>query len=162
MRHRRRRRLFLAALAVAHCFLAGALLAQDAPRLSGPEPFSRDIPAPPVARAVTNDVRVRRNYPDQPPLIPHAIEGYALDLNANKCMSCHARRFTEQSQAPMISVTHYQDREGNTLGGLAPRRYACLACHVPQTEARPLVENRFTDMDALTEPERQSGGRSNR
>jgi nitrate reductase (cytochrome), electron transfer subunit len=162
MRHRRRRRLFLAALAVAHCFLAGALLAQDAPRLSGPEPFSRDIPAPPVARAVTNDVRVRRNYPDQPPLIPHAIEGYALDLNANKCMSCHARRFTEQSQAPMISVTHYQDREGNTLGGLAPRRYACLACHVSQTEARPLVENRFTDMDALTEPERQSGGRSNR
>ena len=113
-------------------------------------------------RAVTNDVRVRRNYPDQPPLIPHAIEGYALDLNANKCMSCHARRFTEQSQAPMISVTHYQDREGNTLGGLAPRRYACLACHVSQTEARPLVENRFTDMDALTEPERQSGGRSNR
>ena len=108
-----------------------------------------------MQRAITNDVRVRRNYPDQPPVIPHAIEGYALDLNANKCMSCHARRFTEQSQAPMISVTHYQDREGNTLGGLAPRRYACLACHVPQTEARPLVENRFQDMDALTEPERQ-------
>jgi cytochrome c-type protein NapB len=115
-----------------------------------------------MQRAITNDVRVRRNYPDQPPVIPHAIEGYALDLNANKCMSCHARRFTEQSQAPMISVTHYQDREGNTLGGLAPRRYACLACHVPQTEARPLVENRFQDMDALTEPERQPGGRSNR
>ena len=152
----------LAAAALAPCFVAGALLAQDAPRLRGPEPFSRDIPAPPMQRAVTNDVRVRRNYPDQPPVIPHAIEGYALDLNANKCMSCHARRFTEQSQAPMISVTHYQDREGNTLGGLAPRRYACLACHVSQTEARPLVENRFTDMDALTEPERQSGGRSNR
>ena len=32
---------------------------------------------------------VRRNYPDQPPLIPHAIEGYALDLNANKCLTCH-------------------------------------------------------------------------
>jgi len=36
------------------------------------------------------------------------------------------------------------------FGGLAPRRYACLACHVSQTEARPLVENRFQDMDALT------------
>jgi cytochrome c-type protein NapB len=140
----------------------GALLAQDAPRLRGPQPFTADPPAPPVPRAVTNDVRVRRNYPDQPPLIPHAIEGYALDLNANKCMSCHARQFTEQSQAPMISVTHYQDREGNTLGGLAPRRYACLACHVPQTEARPLVENRFRDMDALTEPERQPYSRGGR
>jgi nitrate reductase (cytochrome), electron transfer subunit len=158
----RRRLLLLAAAALAPCFVAGALLAQDAPRLRGPEPFTRDAPAPPMQRAITNDVRVKRNYPDQPPLIPHAIEGYALDLNANKCMSCHARRFTEQSQAPMISVTHYQDREGNTLGGLAPRRYACLACHIPQTEARPLVENRFQDMDALTEPERQPGGRSNR
>ncbi len=163
MRRRLCRRHFaLAAAALAPCFVAGALLAQDPPRLRGPEPFTRDAPAPPMQRAITNDVRVRRNYPDQPPVIPHAIEGYALDLNANKCMSCHARRFTEQSQAPMISVTHYQDREGNTLGGLAPRRYACLACHVPQAEARPLVENRFRDMDELTEPERQSGGRSNR
>ncbi|KAA2212987.1 nitrate reductase cytochrome c-type subunit [Teichococcus oryzae] len=156
-----RPRLLFTAMAVA-CLGAGALLAQDAPRLRGPDPFTREQAAPPMQRPITNDIRVKRNYPDQPPVIPHAIEGYALDLNANKCMSCHARRFTEQSQAPMISVTHYQDREGNTLGGLAPRRYACLACHVPQTEARPLVDNRFVDMDVLTEPERHSGGRSNR
>ena len=163
------RRLGLLTLAaMLPCLIAGALYGQqagpgqEAPRLKGPAPFTRATPAPPMQRQITDDVRRRRNYPDQPPLIPHAIEGYALDLNANKCMSCHARRFTEQSQAPMISVTHYQDREGNTLGGLAPRRYACLACHVPQTEARPLVENRFQDMDALTEPERQPGGRSNR
>jgi cytochrome c-type protein NapB len=152
----------LAAAAAALVLGAGALFAQDAPRLRGPQPFTQDIPAPPVPRAVTNDLRVRRNYPDQPPVIPHAIEGYALDLNANKCMSCHARQFTEQSQAPMISVTHYQDRDGNTLGGLAPRRYACLACHVPQTEARPLVENRFRDMDTLAEGERQPAGRGTR
>ncbi|CAH2601811.1 Periplasmic nitrate reductase, electron transfer subunit [Rhodovastum atsumiense] len=152
------RRPFLpVALALGGVLLSPGLYAQDAPRLRGPEPFTRETPVPPMQRAVTNDVRVRRNYPDQPPLIPHAIEGYALDLNANKCMSCHARRFTEQSQAPMISVTHYQDREGNTLGGLAPRRYACLSCHVPQTEARPLVESRFRDMDQLTEPERRGG-----
>jgi cytochrome c-type protein NapB len=105
-------------------------------------------------------VRVGRNYPDQPPVIPHSIEGYAMDLNANKCMSCHARKFTEQSQAPMISVTHYQDRAGNTLGGLAPRRYVCVSCHVPQTTAKPLVENGFTDMDAITEPERQPARRT--
>ena len=54
----------------------------------------------------------------------------------------------------MISITHYQDRDGNFLGGVAPRRYACLACHVPQTTAQPLVDNLFTDMDALAEPER--------
>lgn len=150
-----RRLAFATLLSLVPCLTAGVILAQEAPRLRGPDPFTKEVPAPPMQRQVTNDVRVRRNYPDQPPVIPHAIEGYAVDLNANKCMSCHARKFTEQSQAPMISVTHYQDRDGNTLGGLAPRRYVCVSCHVPQTMASPLVENRFTDMDALTEPERQ-------
>lgn len=149
-------RILLAAVAAAvPVLLAGGLLAQDAPRLTGPTPFLQEQPAPPMHRQVTDDVRKRRNYPDQPPVIPHAIEGYALDLNANKCLSCHSRKFTEQSQAPMISVTHYQDRDGNTLGGVAPRRYACLACHVPQTSAAPLVDNRFVDIDALAEPERR-------
>jgi cytochrome c-type protein NapB len=151
-----RRSLALALLGMG--WLAAAQLsAQEAPRLRGPQPFTREVPAPPMQRAVTDDVRVRRNYPDQPPLIPHSIDGYEISLNANKCMSCHARKFTEQSQAPMISVTHYQDRGGNTLGGLAPRRYPCLSCHVVQTTARPLVQNRFTDMDALVEGEQETG-----
>jgi nitrate reductase (cytochrome), electron transfer subunit len=156
-----RRIVLFSVLGAFPCLVAGALAQQiggpgrDAPRLKGPEPFTTETPAPPMQRQITDDVRRRRNYPDQPPLIPHAIEGYALDLNANKCLSCHSRRFTEQSQAPMISVTHYQDRDGNFLGGVAPRRYACLACHVPQTTAQPLVENRFTDMDALVQPERR-------
>ena len=100
-----------------------------------------------------------RNYPDQPPVIPHAIEGYALDLNANKCLSCHARKFTEQCQAPMISVTHYQDRDGNTLGGL--RRGATSAC-LPRAADRGAAagaENIFTDMDASTERAAASGAR---
>ncbi|MCB8821105.1 nitrate reductase cytochrome c-type subunit [Microvirga rosea] len=150
-----RRKVLLCLVGIAPFLTAGAIMAQDAPRLRGPDPFTKAVPAPPMQRQVTDDVRVRRNYPDQPPVIPHAIEGYAVDLNANKCMSCHARKFTEQSQAPMISVTHYQDRAGNTLGGLAPRRYVCVSCHVPQTTAKPLVDNIFTDMDAITEPERQ-------
>jgi cytochrome c-type protein NapB len=150
-----------AALSLAVSLVATALLAQgvDAPRLKGPDPFTREAPAPAMQRQITDDVRRRRNYPDQPPVIPHAIEGYALDLNANKCLSCHTRKFSEQSQAPMISVTHYQDRDGNTLGGVAPRRYACLTCHVPQTTASPLVPNSFTDVDDLVEPERRGRGR---
>lgn len=138
---------FLAGLAFAFATLAHAA---DAPRLTGPEPFTQETPAPPLPRDVANDVRQQRNYPDQPPVIPHAIQGYQIDLRANRCMTCHARQFTEVSQAPMISITHYMDREGNFLAGLAPRRYNCTACHVPQTEARPLVENRFVDMDHLT------------
>jgi nitrate reductase (cytochrome), electron transfer subunit len=149
------RRIVFAAAIVGALGLSGAALAQGVPPLTGPVPFERDIEPPPIPRPATSDVRLRRNYPDQPPLIPHAIEGYQVDLRANRCLACHSRRFTEQSGAPMVSVTHYQDRSGNFLGGVAARRYDCLACHVPQTTAKPLVENRFVDMDELAEPEQR-------
>ena len=138
------RSLVLAAVVALATLTATALVAQqEPPRLTGPTPFTKQTPIPPLQRQVTDDVRRKRNYPDQPPLIPHAIEGYALDLNANKCMACHARKFTEQSQAPMISVTHFMDRDLQVLAELSPRRYFCVQCHVPQVDAPPLVDNQF-------------------
>jgi nitrate reductase (cytochrome), electron transfer subunit len=149
----------LAPLALVLLLAAPAALAQrlpDAPRLTGPEPFTEETPAPPLRREMADDLRRQRNYPDQPPVIPHSIRGYQIDLNANRCMTCHARQYTELSQAPMISITHYMDRDGNFLAGLAPRRYNCTACHVQQTTANPLVENEFTDMLELTGPDEGS------
>ena len=72
--------------------------------------------------------------PDQPPVIPHSIEGYQLSVNTNRCLSCHKREFTEGSGAPMISVTHYMTRDGQMLADVSPRRYFCTACHVPQAD----------------------------
>jgi cytochrome c-type protein NapB len=105
-----------------------------------------NVQAPALADPVTDDVRKMRNYPDQPPVIPHSIAGYQLSLNTNRCLECHRRQFTEASGAPMISVTHFMDRDFQVLADVAPRRYFCLQCHVPQTEARPLVDNSFVDM----------------
>ena len=85
----------------------------------------------------------------QPPLTPHDTRGYEVNLQVNKCMSCHARRQTDDSQAPMISVTHYMDRDGNFLAEISPRRYFCNQCHVTQTGARQVVGSTFTDMDQL-------------
>lgn len=96
-----------------------------------------------------NDIKRVRNYPMQPPTIPHKIEHYTVNLNANKCLACHSRRFTEDSQAPMVSVTHYMDRDGNFLAEVSPRRYFCNQCHVPQVDGSPLVGNDFKDVDAL-------------
>ena len=104
-----------------------------------------------IPRVVDSDIRPQRNYPMQPPTVPHDTRGYELNLQVNRCMACHARRRTEESQAPMISVTHYMDREGNFLAEISPRRYFCNQCHVNQTETRTLVENTFEDMDALLE-----------
>jgi cytochrome c-type protein NapB len=49
----------------------------------------------------------------------------------------------------MVSITHYQDRDGNFLADVAPRRYFCEQCHVPQVDAKPLVENTFQDVETL-------------
>jgi cytochrome c-type protein NapB len=40
-------------------------------------------------------------------------------------------------------VTHFRDREGQELDNVSPRRYFCTQCHVPQTDAKPLVDNTF-------------------
>ena len=104
---------------------------------------------PKIAEVEDKDIKRTRNYPMQPPTIPHRIRDYRVDTNSNKCLSCHSRKQTEASQAPMISVTHYMDREGNFLADVSPRRYFCEQCHVVQTNAPPLVGNDFKDIDQL-------------
>ena len=134
-------------------FAAGSIYAQNAPRtvprVTGTADPMGDHAAPPLARPITDDKRVMRNYPEQPPVIPHSIDNYQLTLKTNRCLDCHRRQFTEGSGAPMISVTHFMDRDGQILGDVTPRRYFCTECHVPQTDARPLVPNTFQDMTLL-------------
>jgi cytochrome c-type protein NapB len=134
-------------------FAAGSIYAQNAPRtvprVTGAADPMGDHAAPPLARPITDDKRVMRNYPEQPPVIPHSIDNYQLTLKTNRCLDCHRRQYTEGSGAPMISVTHFMDRDGQILGDVTPRRYFCTECHVPQTDARPLVPNTFEDMTLL-------------
>lgn len=114
-----------------------------------------NVPAPAVPKTENKDLRRQRNYPMQAPTIPHKIDNYQVDRQANKCLSCHSRRRTEDSQAPMVSVTHYMDRDGNFLAEVSPRRYFCDQCHVPQTDARPLVDNTFIDVDTMLRQQSQ-------
>ncbi|HBY87907.1 MAG TPA: periplasmic nitrate reductase electron transfer subunit [Colwellia sp.] len=102
-----------------------------------------------IPKVVNKDIKQVRNYPMQPPIIPHTIRSYEVNKNNNKCMSCHSRQRTEESQAPMVSVTHYMNRDGNFLAEISPRRYFCNQCHVTQLDAKPLVENTFVDMHSL-------------
>ncbi|MEX0336521.1 nitrate reductase cytochrome c-type subunit [Vibrio tubiashii] len=85
----------------------------------------------------------------QPPLIPHNIRSYEVSLNANKCLSCHSWKNAKEMGATKISVTHYVNREDAVLADMSPRRYFCLQCHVPQANAKPLIENDFKSVDAL-------------
>ena len=144
------RTVLAAAVAGLVVFAFGALSQEKGsvtivPRLTGTAAPMGDAKTPPVDRPVVDDVRRMRNYPEQPPVIPHSIDGYQLTLNTNRCLSCHKREFTEGSGAPMISVTHFMDRDGQVLSDIAPRRYFCTVCHVQQTDARALVPNLFQD-----------------
>ncbi len=75
------------------------------------EPDAERIP-----QVENKDLKRKRAYLMQPPTIPHKIDNYQVDLNANQCMSCHSRKQTARSQAPMISVTHYQDLADHLFG----------------------------------------------
>ena len=123
-----------------------ATLRQDVPIGQEGQPRS-------MAKVINDDIKRKRNYPMQPPTIPHSIDNYQVDLNTNKCMSCHSRKLSEDTGAPMVSVTHYMDRDGNFLASVSPRRYFCSQCHVVQTDAKPHVASNFVDLDELIAPQ---------
>ena len=141
------------ALVLLISLLAGgtsSLLAQGlTSALRGPTPLNDEGAAPPMTPMRNTADREMRNYPEQPPVIPHAIDGYQIDLNSNKCLTCHARARTGESQAPMVSITHFMDRDGQFLASVSPRRFFCTECHVPQNVTNPPVSNDFVDIDTM-------------
>ena len=94
-------------------------------------------------KAERDHAALPRDFVQQPPLIPHSVRGYEITMNFNKCMDCHAWSRARETGATKISLTHFRDRDGKELPNVSPRRYFCMQCHVPQTEAKPLVSNTF-------------------
>ncbi len=86
---------------------------------------------------------IPRDHVKQPPLIPHKTQGYAINLKFNKCMSCHSWTKYKEAGATKISQSHFEDRDNNVMANVAARRYFCTQCHVPQVNAKPIVENTF-------------------
>jgi nitrate reductase (cytochrome), electron transfer subunit len=122
--------------------------------LRGSTPLTAETSPVPMPKPVNDDVRPGRAFAMQPPVIPHQIDNYQVDRNFNKCMSCHARGRTPDSQAPMVSITHFMDRDGNFRSEISPRRYFCTQCHVPQLDIKAPVGNSFVDAERSYAPER--------
>ena len=127
--------------------------------LRGPAPIVEEAMPPRLGNAINDDQRVRRNHPDQPPVVPHRVDGYQVDRNFNKCLDCHARERTELSKAIPVSRTHYVDRAGKVLDRVSTRRYFCQQCHVAQDAVAPMVGNTFRGPpgDAATAAPRPRG-----
>ena len=139
-------------LLIFSCFV-GLALAQVGDGLTnslrGPTALDKEPTAPLMPKMVNDDVRKGRAFPMQPPVIPHQIENYQVDKTYNKCMSCHGRDRVSETQAPMVSVTHFMDRDNNFRSEISPRRYFCTQCHVPQLEVKPPVTNTFVSADKV-------------
>ncbi len=88
--------------------------------------------------------RINREYP---PVIPHGIaEALPITRDSNLCMDCHAVAGPKKKgEATPIPKSHYVDlrrapkAQAKTVAGT---RYVCISCHVPRTDAQPLVANR--------------------
>jgi cytochrome c-type protein NapB len=130
-------------------FMAFAFAEPQVSTLRGSSDLDAEAKAPRMAKEINDDKRTDRDYPMAAPTIPHKIDGYQIDLNANKCLSCHNRQRVEESQATMVSVTHFMNRDGNFLADVSPNRYFCTQCHASQLDVKPLLENEFISMDVL-------------
>lgn len=131
-------------LAAALSFGIGSVSGQQAPEiktLRGAAP-QVDLAAPEAARQNVSG-RFERAYRQQPPLIPHQIDRYQIDLKANQCLGCHDWSTAAKNGAPTLSMTHYLDRNGQQTDTVAGTRWFCNQCHVPQADAKDLVENTF-------------------
>ncbi len=151
MKRKNRTRVFRVWLGVVvgSAIFSAAVFAQEVVSLRG----QTAIDAPSVPTEITQyqaDMPpLQRVYVQQPPLIPHSIKGYKINLRSNKCMTCHSWANAKHSGAIKISLTHFKDRDGVELANVAPRRYFCVQCHVPQKNVSLLVENEFTPVEAL-------------
>ena len=98
--------------------------------------------APPVTNLNTGK-RFEKAYRQQPPMIPHKIDKYQINVKVNQCMRCHDWPYNAQEGAPKISETHYKNRSGVVLDQVARTRWFCTQCHVTQEDAPALVRNTF-------------------
>ena len=118
--------------------------------LRGASDIEQDSSAPAAKRYAKDNEPIARDYVQQPPLIPHKTTNYRINLKSNKCMSCHSWSNYREADATKISQTHFESRDKNVLANVSARRYFCTQCHVPQVNAKPLVENAFEPVKAIS------------
>ena len=101
--------------------------------LRGPTPLNEEGPAPPMTPTRNTAEREVRNYPEQPPVIPHSIDGYQIDLQRQQMpVLPRPRPHRRSRRRRWSSITHFMDRDGQFLASVSPRRFFCTECHVPQ------------------------------
>jgi cytochrome c-type protein NapB len=89
--------------------------------------------------------KIARTFSTQPPVIPHDTEKFGdVNLEENSCMDCHSAANYQKKKSPKVSDSHFINPvTGQKLAESSAARYNCVQCHVPQVDAKPLVDNSF-------------------
>lgn len=117
--------------------------------LRGDTPLTEEPAAPELKDPQKDHAPEARSYVQQPPLIPHSVRDYKITRDHNKCMECHSWQRYREFGATKISMTHFKDRSGTDTATVSPLRYFCTQCHVPQSDAKPLVDNTFKPIESI-------------
>jgi len=117
--------------------------------LRGNNPLSENAKKPVPKKWQSDRPPIKRDFVQQPPLIPHTTEDYVINIKSNKCLSCHSWANYKDKGATKISLTHFTDRDGHDLANVSARRYFCTQCHAPQVDAKPLVQNTFKPVKGI-------------
>ncbi|AJC94294.1 periplasmic nitrate reductase, small subunit, cytochrome c550 protein [Campylobacter volucris] len=91
-------------------------------------------------------VLIERSFENAPPLIPHTLDGMLPIVKDNNiCLSCHDQSVAKDVGATPLPKSHYFDFRKNksTKDMISEARFNCTQCHVPQSDAKPLVGNSF-------------------
>ncbi len=137
------KKITLAAMAATFLLGSSMLAMAEVKSLRGDLPLDAKAKPPHKARVMSKSGGYKRAWKLQPPLIPHKIDKERISLDENSCFRCHAPDTYKAEKAPMISKSHFKDPEHPSDKNFIRRRWFCYQCHVPQVEAKPLVENVF-------------------
>lgn len=143
------------ALTTPSVFAATQAVAADSMGLSKQSVFV--VPEPKVyqesGQQAGQNKLLPRAYLNAPPQIPHDIADFLpITAQGNMCIACHNQpdqwgkklKVGEARPIPQSHFTDLRNAPGKVTDQLIGARYNCNQCHVPQTNAKPLVENTFS------------------
>ena len=114
---------------------------------NNPNPAAYDYPD---TKAGKSD-RLKPSYHTAPPMVPHTVEKYLpITTEENGCMECHdyydkiGKKYVKGKKKLPMPKSHYGGFAGKGVKDeMSGARYTCTQCHVPASNAKPLVENTF-------------------
>lgn len=139
-----KRSAFIGSILLACLVGLAAQSSADVNSLRGASDILATNESPKLMRFIKDKENVERTFEEQPPVVPHESERYAINLKENECLECHMKQpGKDEAKSVEMSESHFINREGEKLGKPAGARHFCTQCHVPQVDAPPLVGSTF-------------------